>query len=395
MSDQFAVRAEICELHENGGHCYLELIEKDETDTIIAKQHGNIWRNRYTMLKSYFEQATGLPLQAGMKVSLTCTLEFHEVYGISLNITDIDPAYTVGELAIRRAAIIHQLTEMGIIDMNRQLEMPVTPQRIAVISSATAAGYGDFCDQLAHNAYGYRFYVKLFAAQMQGSMTEPTVLAALDRICSHADLFDAVAIIRGGGSTSDLAAFDNFPIAEHVAQFPLPVLSGIGHQRDNTIVDMVAHTRVKTPTAAAEFFIDAVHEAEMLLHNLSDALATATRELLYTETQKHVTLCTYLPHAAQQTLNRHRLLLQQCRMKLRHGIVTLLDQQQQALTLCNIRLNATAPQTQLKRGFIMAEKDGHVVASASALTPGDRLRLTWNDGIAETTINTIELWTKK
>jgi exodeoxyribonuclease VII large subunit len=247
------VVAEISELKtQRSGHCYLVLIEKDTfTDKVVAQARATIWSYIYRILKPYFETTTGQVLIEGLKVLVQVTVEFHELYGYSLNIQDIDPTYTLGDLARRKTDIINKLTREGVIDMNKGLDFPLVPQRIAVISSETAAGYQDFTNHLNTNQGGYVFYTKLFSALMQGPQTEVSVIRALERIYEYEDLFDVVVIIRGGGSQFDLSCFDNYNIAFHVAQFPLPVITGIGHEKDNSVVDLVAHTRLKTPTAVA------------------------------------------------------------------------------------------------------------------------------------------------
>ena len=251
------IRAEISELRENSnGHCYLELIEKDNsTDSLLAKSKATIWSSTYRMLKPYFESSTGQSLRSGLKVLIAVSVEFHGLYGFSLNIRDIEPSFTIGELAARRLKIIKQLEEDGIADMNKLLELPALSQRIAIISSKTAAGYDDFINQLKSDTNNFAFYCKLFPAVMQGDQAESSIVAALEKIYSNSEHFDLVLIIRGGGATTDLACFDAYDLALNCAQFPLPIITGIGHQRDLTILDMVAHTSVKTPTAAAEFII--------------------------------------------------------------------------------------------------------------------------------------------
>ena len=258
------IRAEISEFREHSnGHCYLEFIEKDShTDTLKAKIRGNIWVNTYRMIKPYFEENTGQTLKAGLKVLVAVTVEFHDVFGLSLNVKDIDPTFTLGELAKRRQEIIRLLEKDGVIDMNKGLQIPVLPQRIAIISSATAAGYDDFCNHLDNNSEGFVFYKKLFPAIMQGDQAADSIIEALDKISYHIDKFDVVVMIRGGGATTDLACFDSYELASHCAQFLLPVIAGIGHQRDLSIVDLVAHTSVKTPTAAATLLIDTIQNAE-------------------------------------------------------------------------------------------------------------------------------------
>jgi exodeoxyribonuclease VII large subunit len=254
------VIGEISEMKINrNGHCYLNLIEKDEaTDTVVAQARATIWSYTFRMLRPYFETTTGQILIEGLKVLVNVSVEFHELYGYSLNIQDIDPTYTLGDMARRRREIIARLTDEGVLDMNKEVEFPLAPQKIAVISSETAAGYRDFTDHLLNNPAGYIFYPKLFPAVMQGSQTEISVIEALDHIYEYEDLFDVVVIIRGGGSQIDLSCFDNYNLAYHITQFPLPVITGIGHEKDNTIVDLVAHTRLKTPTAVAEFLIGEV-----------------------------------------------------------------------------------------------------------------------------------------
>lgn len=272
FSEPVWVVAEISELKINrNGHCYLELIEKDTvTDNIIAKTRANIWAFTFRMLKPYFENTTGYELSSGIKILVKANVEFHELYGFSLNIIDIDPSYTLGDLARKRAEIINQLEDDGILNMNKEIEINPVPQKIAIISSDTAAGYQDFINQLENNTYNFKFYPKLFPAIMQGQQAEESIIQALDKIFNYEDFFDVVVIIRGGGSQSDLSCFDNYQLASNVAQFPLPVLTGIGHDKDESIVDIVANTKLKTPTAVAEFIIDKVFEFESLLINYSN-----------------------------------------------------------------------------------------------------------------------------
>jgi exodeoxyribonuclease VII large subunit len=251
------VVAEISEMKENRtGHCYLELIEKDDlSDEIKARARATIWSYSWRMIKPYFETTTGQPFTHGIKILAQVSVEFHPSYGLSLNIKDIDPTYTIGDLVRRRREIVRQLVEAGVMQMNKELELPMVPQRIAVISSATAAGYQDFATHLEDNTHGFYFYHELFEAFMQGSEAVPSILNALNQIFEQEEQFDAVVIIRGGGATADMSCFDNFDLAYTVAQFPLPIITGIGHEKDDTIIDLVAHTRMKTPTAVAEFFI--------------------------------------------------------------------------------------------------------------------------------------------
>jgi len=251
------VKAEISEMTVNrSGHCYLDLVETEAgTDSVIARCRATIWSYTFRMLKPYFETTTGQTFSEGLKVLLQAKIEYHEVFGFSLNIRDIDPVYTLGDLARQRREIIRRLQEDGVFEMNKDLELPLVPQRIAVISSPTAAGLQDFLDQLHNNPHQFVFYTKLFPAVMQGSEAPKSIMNALDLIYEYEDYFDAIVIIRGGGAQLDLACFDQYELAFTVAQFPLPVITGIGHDKDDTVIDMVAHTRMKTPTAVAEFLI--------------------------------------------------------------------------------------------------------------------------------------------
>ena len=255
LAREYWVEAELAECRESRGHCYMELIQKDEqNNTPIARASAKCWRSAWAMLQPYFERTTGQRLHAGLKVRLKVYAQFHEAYGFSWIVTDIDPTFTLGDMARRRQEIIRQLKEEGVFDLQRELSLPLFCQRIAVISAPTAAGYGDFVNQLTDNEYGFKFQVQLFPAIMQGEQVEPSIIHALNEIYSSLP-FDCVVIIRGGGSTSDLSGFDTLALAENVAQFPLPIITGIGHDRDESVLDMVSHTRVKTPTAAAAFLI--------------------------------------------------------------------------------------------------------------------------------------------
>lgn len=280
------VVAEISELKENrNGHCYLELIEKQGAE-IVARARATIWSYTWRMLKPYFETATGQTFTCGIKILVNVSVEFHPSYGLSLNVKDIDPAYTLGDMMLQRREIIERLQSEGIYDMNRELSLPLVPQKIAVISSKSAAGYQDFMNQLEHNPYGIKFYTKLFEAYMQGAATVPSIIEALEKIFNYEDFFDAVVIIRGGGATADLSSFDNYDLAFHVTQFPLPVITGIGHEKDDTIIDLVAHTRLKTPTAVAEFFIGGARQFYEHVMLLEEQVVRLAHEKLNTEKQQ-------------------------------------------------------------------------------------------------------------
>ena len=282
LPDIFWVMAEISELKENyAGHCYLELIEKHPDEkNVKARVRAIIWSTRYRFLKAFFQNITGESLREGLKVLVKIKIEYHELYGLSLIISDIDPAFTIGEMAMKRQQIIKRLEQEGVFSMNKELSFPVVPQRIAVISSKNAAGYSDFVNQLKGNSYGYVFYTALIETSLQGTETEQGVVNALDRIAMQSHLFDLVVIIRGGGSQSDLSWFDSYNIAYHVTQFPLPVITGIGHDKDVSITDMVANISLKTPTAVADFLINNVAEVENHIIEMSSGIIDASRIII-------------------------------------------------------------------------------------------------------------------
>ena len=282
LPDMYWVIAEISEIKENSaGHCYLELIEKHpEEKNVRARVKAIIWSKRYRFLKSFFENITGESLKEGLKILVKIKVEYHEVYGLSLVITDIDPSFTIGEMALKRQMIINRLEKEGIFLMNKEIDFPVVPQRIAIISSRNAAGYSDFINQLTGNSYGYVYYTALIEAVMQGTETEQSVISALDKIADYPGLFDLVVIIRGGGSQTDLSWFDSYNIAYHVTQFPLPVLTGIGHDKDMSVTDMVASKSLKTPTAVADFLIDCVAGAENHIIEMSSEIIDAVRKIV-------------------------------------------------------------------------------------------------------------------
>lgn len=284
LPDFYWVVAEISEIKQNySGHCYLELIEKQEDDlSIKARIKAVIWASRYNFIKSFFENSTGESLREGFKVLVKARIEYHELYGLSLVINDIDPSYTIGEMAVKRQMIIKQLEQEGVFGMNRELELPVVPQRIAIVSSRNAAGYTDFINHLTCNSFRYVFYTALFDAVMQGTETEQSIISALDRIALKSEMFDLVVIIRGGGSQTDLSWFDNYNIAFHVTQFPLPVITGIGHDKDLSVTDMVACKSLKTPTAVADFIIESVAEMENHLFEISSDIREIAQEIIET-----------------------------------------------------------------------------------------------------------------
>lgn len=375
MSETYWVQAELSDVRSNySGHCYLEFIQKDASgNNLIAKARGTIWSNIYKMLKPYFEQETGQAFASGIKVLVRVSVDFHELYGYSLTVLDIDPTYTVGDMERKRREILRQLEEEGVIDLNKELEMPVLPQRIAVISSATAAGYGDFCNQLSNNPRGYGFYTELFPAIMQGERVEESIIAALDAIYARLEAFDVVVIIRGGGATSDLSGFDTYELAANCAQFPLPIITGIGHERDDTVIDLIAHTRVKTPTAAAAFLVACMDQVADRLDNLSFRLQQGVRNRLLWEHRRIEGLKQRIPSSAYKRISDAKYGLLAANRDLQMATRQFLSMKKHRLELLQQRLNDALPEKQLARGYSITLKNGKAVKDASALKEGDTL----------------------
>ena len=358
MPDEYWVEAEVAECREARGHCYLELIEKDEqTATPIAKASAKCWASKWAVVRPYFERTTGQRLVAGMKVLLKVYPQFHEAFGFSWIVTDIDPTYTLGDMARQRQAIIRQLKAEGVFDLQKELTLPLFCQRIAVISSETAAGYGDFCHQLSNNPYGFQFETHLFPAIMQGEEVEGSVINALMRIYKVnseqciVNSFDCVVIIRGGGATSDLSGFDTLALAEHVANFPIPIITGIGHERDECILDMVSHIRVKTPTAAAALLIE--H-----LKGVLDAVEGA-QERITRGAQQQLAAVSYQLTALEQRIP----------MLVERRMTNALHQ----LQLIEERVKGLDPQLLLKRGYSVTLHKGRVVRDPKSLQAGDEI----------------------
>ena len=382
MPDTYWLQAELSDVRSNySGHCYLEFVQKDASgNNLIAKARGTIWNNVYKILKPYFEQATGQTFTAGIKVLVQVSVEFHELYGYSLTVLDIDPTYTVGDMVRRRREILRQLEDEGVLDLNKELEMPMLPQRIAVISSATAAGYGDFCNQLEGNPFGYGFHVELFPAIMQGERVEETILAALDAVNARIKEFDVVVIIRGGGATSDLSGFDTYLLAASCAQFPLPIITGIGHERDDTVIDMVAHTRVKTPTAAAEYLIAKVDECADVLSQTSARLIESVQNRLLWEHRRVDDLKQRIPSAVYKRIADAKYALLMSQGRIRQTSKLRLSASAHRLELLQQRLADAMPEKQLARGYSITLKEGKAVKDASALKEGDVITTRLFDG---------------
>ena len=407
MPNEYWVEAELSECRESKGHCYLELIQKDERSaTPIAKASAKCWASKWMLVRPYFERTTGQQLHTGMKVLLKVYPQFHEAYGFSWIVTDIDPTYTLGDMARKRQEIIRQLKEEGVFDLQKELQLPVFCQHIAVISSETAAGYGDFCNQLADNPYGFQFQTQLFPATMQGDGVEQSIIAALERIYNYQ--FDAVVIIRGGGATSDMSGFDTLALAENVANFPLPIITGIGHDRDESILDMVSHTRVKTPTAAAALLIDhlkavldTLNDAQdriiqhcgsklSALHSQLSILSEAIPRLFsIVKTRQEARLDTYYQRIAHQMgLKLSTLNSQLSTLESRIPLVLerRLTSEHHRMEIMEEKVHALDPTLLLKRGYSITLKDGKTVRDPKMLRKGDEIETRIEKGTIKSTV---------
>ena len=365
------LQAEISELKQNpSGHCYMTLVEKDpESNALLAKAPAIAWASSWRMIRPYFESQTGRALAPGMSVLVRVQVSYSALYGLSLVVYDIDPSFTVGELELARQRTIARLQEEGMFGMNALLPLPALPRRLAVISSATAAGYRDFCRHLDENEYGFKFGVRLFRALMQGTEAPASIIAALDAVAAEAESFDAVMILRGGGGAMDLVCFDDYDLAVNIAQFPLPVLTAIGHDHDYHVADMVAHTHVKTPTALADWLIERFSSEDWQVDLLQQRLHLAVRAKA--EAQRGV--------------------LESVRLRIAHAVELRHGEAFHALDLLQQRLEAVDPQRALDRGFLIALKNGRRAASAASFASGDRLTLLFRDGIVEAEVSDIDL----
>lgn len=383
MDEDYWVCGELAEGRVGyGGHFYGELVQKDDSGrNLVARARINIWARTYNLLALRFRHETGQELRAGMQVLMRVRVSFHEQYGYALNVQDIDSAYTLGDMARKRQEILHQLEEDGILHDNQTLSLPLMTQRIAVVSSATAAGYGDFCNQLQNNEYGLRFEVTLFPAVMQGSHVEESVIAALDSIVDAGDdAFDVVVIIRGGGATSDLSDFDSYPLAACIAQYPLPVITGIGHERDETVLDFVAHTHLKTPTAVAAFLID--HQAQQLvrLQDIEDRLPKLIIDRLQLEKHRLELLEQALPARIATRMQRehHRVEMLAAGLPIKAQMV--LERQRHQLEMLEVRLKSLDPELLLKRGYSITLCGGKIVRSVNDICADEVLTTKLEDG---------------
>lgn len=363
LPNRYWVCAEIASMSVRG-HCYMELVEKAENGILAAKVRATCWSNVYHLLSAYFLQETGQSLHTGLQVMLEVSVEYHAVYGLSLNVWNIDPTYTLGDLAKQRQATIQQLTEDGVMDLQKALQIPSLPRRVAVISSADAAGYGDFCDQLKHNRFGFKFHVQLYPAVVQGDTAARSVVQALNSIAALEEEWDVVVIIRGGGASTDMSCFDDYNLASHCAQFPLPIIAGIGHTRDVSVVDMVVHTSVKTPTAAAEWLIERVAEQVERVGSLMLRLQRTTQ------------------NAVSREKNRLLLYEQQIFNAVRGKAV----RERGKLDLWMKTIELHSPERIFNMGYSLTMVNGKLVRSQSEVNEGDVLETHLHDGVIQSVV---------
>lgn len=371
------VRAEVAEFRENrNGHCYLDLIEKSsDSNQIVARSKAIIWSYTYRMLKPYFETTTGRSLGSGLKVLVQVQVEFQEVYGLSLVIRDIDPTYTLGDLEQRRREVIQRLQQEGVFDMNRELDLPLVPQRIAIISSPTAAGYGDFINQLDSNEHGIKFYHHLFSATMQGDQASESITKAFDRIYENISFFDVVVIIRGGGASLDLICFDDYWLAYHITQFPIPVVTGIGHERDQSVADLVAHSALKTPTAVAEFIIGHASRFLEIINEYSENLEELARGELDDEKTKLANIMAHFSPRVNMIIQQKKHNLEGVIRGLPTGVKYLLQQQKHKITDFVINIKQFQQQSVITGKAKLIEKQKYLEVLAHSLIKHQKKQL--------------------
>ena len=404
------VEAELSEAREVRGHCYMELVQKDIfSATPVARASAKCWKSTWMRLKPKFEHTTGQALHAGMKVLLLVTANFHAAYGFSWIVQDIDPTYTLGDMARKRMEIIKQLKAEGVFDLQKELTIPMFAQRVAVISSENAAGYGDFCHQLLDNEYGFVFHIKLFPAIMQGDQVEASVIRALNAVYDEADDYDVVVIIRGGGATADMSGFDTLALAENVANFPLPIITGIGHDRDESILDMVSNTRVKTPTAAAAFLVDNLVGVWSHIDGLRERIAGSVRQRMDREKSRLARLADRIPilfslvrQRQEAKIDRaHNSIVTSVKERMaqaRHHVAILenniqplierkMTKEQNRLEQLRLRAGALDPQRLLKRGYSITLYNGKALHDPALLQEGDRIETRVEKGTLESIIH--------
>lgn len=377
------VSAEISDIKVNySGHCYLELVEKAEkggdNGVPTAQARAVIWKSHFPRIAAYFEAETGQRLAPGLKILAKVLVSYHELYGFSLQITDVDPSFTLGDLERQRQQTIAQLQQDGVWEMNRGVPMPTVVQRVAVVSSAQAAGYQDFCKELAKSPY--RFEVELFDAFMQGEAAEGSIIDALCRVADRLEEFDAVVIIRGGGSRSDLNCFNAYRICSYVAQFPLPVITGIGHDKDTSVADMVAHTALKTPTAVAGWLVERMDRICGWLDAAALQLHDGVLRLSRTQQVRLEELAGDVRHLSLGLLRQRGLELGSREEVFRQAVGSFLRQQRQQLAATGELVESRSPRHILRMGFAVVRSGGRAVTSVRQVTAGERLTINVADG---------------
>ena len=387
--DPLWISAEISELKVNrSGHCYLNLVEKGATDGAPrAEARAVIWKSAYLPMASMFEAATGATLRAGLRVLVRVVVTYHEIYGFSLQIIDIDPRYTLGEIERRRRETIARLKQDGVWDMNRELELPRPTLRIAIVSSDTAAGYQDFMNELGRSTY--RFQTTLFRSLMQGDAAEESIVAALRDIAQREEDFDVVAIIRGGGSTSDLALFDSYLIASYVAQFPLPIFSGIGHDKDVSVVDMVAHTSLKTPTAVATKLVEMADYEMTLVENFATEIAHNVEDMLHGEELRLYTHGVNISREATRHISNHEKRIELLKDGLLSRVEYMISTEEQRLNAAERTLQSYSLDNILRLGFAVARNQEGAVKSIAQTHIGETIAIELLDGVVGAEIKSI------
>ncbi len=375
------VQAELMEIRESRGHCYMELVQNDIfSATPVAKASAKCWRTSWIKVARKFLNQTGDYPQKGMKLLLNVNVEFHPAYGFSLIVSDIDPTYTLGEMARKRQEIISRLKEEGVFDLQHELTLTTFCQRIAVISSQTAAGYGDFCDQLACNNHGYCFYPTLFPAVMQGETVSQSVISCLDTINNRVEEFDCVVIIRGGGATSDMSGFDSLELAENVANFPLPIITGIGHERDECVLDLIAYHKVKTPTAAAEFLVSNLYEVESRIDYAKETVTSLVKDNIERQQMRVERIVTIIQSASRLYCSKRENKLELLSQCLFTSVTSRFKEEKHRLQLLTERLKALDPSLLLKRGYTMTLAEGKIVKDARQLKSGQEIETVFEKG---------------
>lgn len=389
LEKSYWIVAEIGQINLHGnGHCYLELVEKDN-NYVKAKSRGTIWANVYREIHPWFVSQTGTELKQGMKVLLNASFEFHEVYGVSLNIRDIDVNFTIGERERKKQETLQKLEAEGIMEMNHELELPIVVQHLAIISSETAAGYEDFMNQFENNPYHYQATLDLFPATMQGDTAPGSIIECLHQIHESEKDYEAIVLIRGGGSKMDLDCFDDYELCAHLAQFPIPVLTGIGHERDQSIADLVAHTRLKTPTSVAEFLISRMLTFESEINQWQEHIAQHTQELLYRQTEKISDLNFRWQLSTKQIVQRSNYQLEQMNHTIEHRPQSIINQSKTNLLHSEKLIEAYNPQNLLNKGYSITRVNGKALKNQK-IKPGDELETQTATNRITSTINKIK-----